>query len=101
MDCGDVVRMYALIGGTEVEVGKGIIMGLAGSKFGRKVIPNGWSCIKLTAYTFKGFGEACPFPAGWTDVKQQTMKEANGKTIVWPNSFLHNLLDKYRNKKEG
>ena len=101
MDCRDVIQVCALINGKGTEVGKGIVMGLAGSKFGRKVIPNGWSSIKFTADTCSGSGESCPFPAGWTDMKQQTVREANGKTVVWPNSLLHKLLENYRNDTQG
>lgn len=31
------------------KVAKGIVMGLAGSKFSRRIIPKGWRCIKVTS----------------------------------------------------
>lgn len=54
VDCGDVVRLLSEIGGIKKEIGKGIVMGLVGSKFSRKIIPKGWRSVKLTSYTFGG-----------------------------------------------
>lgn len=94
MDCGDVVRVYDFTEGRKEEIGKGIVMGLAGSKYSKKVIPKGWRCIKLTSYTSTGAFKICPFPARWTEQsKNQTIKEANGQSILWPDMLLQSLLE--------
>jgi len=90
MECGDVIRVFAILCGKKKEIAKGIVMGLAGTKYARKIIPKGWRAIKVTAYTCYGANEACPIPTGWADqVKQKTIKEANGRTILWPDVLLH------------
>ena len=93
MDCGDVVRMYAIIAGSKKEVAKGIVMALAGSKHAKRVIPKGWRCVKMTSYTGNAATEACPIPAGWADpVKYRTVKAAIGRIIMWLDSLLHSIL---------
>lgn len=90
MECGDVVSMAAIIHGKQEDVGTAILMGLGGSKFLRKVIPKGWCSIKVTSYNATVASESCPFPCGWKDhMKQKTLKEAEGRLILWPESMLH------------
>lgn len=94
MDCGDIVRMYAIIAGKKKEVAKGIVMALAGSKHAKRIIPKGWRCVKMTSYTASNAAmEECPIPAGWAHpVKYRTVKEAIGRIIMWPDSLLHSIL---------
>jgi len=90
MECGDVISMAAIIQGKEEDIGKGVLMGFAGSKFSRKVIPNGWCTIKVSSYTPTGGSEACPIPCGWKDQgKHKTVRDVEGRIILWPHSLVH------------
>lgn len=96
MDCGDVVRVFAVVKGIQKEIAKGILMGLAGSKHARKVIPKGWRSIKLTAYKGTAGNELCPIPTGWAEVlKEMTVEQAEGRTILWPDNLVRSLLPKF------
>jgi len=64
MDCSDVVYMSAFIGRVKKEVGKGILMGLSGTKYTQKIILKRWLSIKVTSYTSNAAGAACPFLVG-------------------------------------
>ena len=93
MDCGDVVRMYVVIAGRKKEVAEGIVMALAGSKHAKKVIPGGWRCVKITSFSSNLATQACPVPEGWSDqIKYKTVREAIGRTILWPDTFMHSIL---------
>ena len=67
IDCGDEVCFFAFTGGKKEEIGEGIVMGLAGSKYVRKTIPTGWRSMKVTSYTSTRASKICPFPARWTE----------------------------------
>jgi len=64
MDCGDVVRVFTFTEGKKEEIGRAIVMGLAGFKYARKEILEGWCCIKVTMYTSSGASKVCAFPLG-------------------------------------
>lgn len=90
MECGDVLCMATLVQGKQEDIGKCILMGFAGSKFARKVIPKGWCSIQVTAFTSCGGSETCPIPSGWKDpLKHKTVKDARGQIILWPEELLH------------
>lgn len=90
MECGDAIHIAAIIKGRNEDIGKGVLMGLAGSKISRKVIPKGWCSIQVTSIMPTGAKEACPIPCGWKPpVKYKTLKDAEGHIILWSDELLH------------
>lgn len=90
MECRDLVLLLAISGGKIEEIGKAIVMGLAGSKYVRKMIPKGWKLVKVYTYTIVGASEPCPIPAGWDGVlRYNKLKDAEGRNILWPDSLMH------------
>jgi hypothetical protein len=78
-ECGDVLKLMSMRG-EQHEIRVGIVMGLLGSKYGRKVIPIGWYNVKIKSFTFE---------AGWGDpLKYKFVANAHEKIIPWPNELL-------------
>lgn len=88
-DCEDLVSLFVFKDGKREDIGKAIVMALSGSKHVRKVLPKGWSLVKLYTYTEDGGSELCPILSGWADqVKYKTVKDAEWKSIVWLGSLM-------------
>jgi hypothetical protein len=87
-ECGDVLKLMSMRG-EQHEIRVGIVMGLLGSKYGRKVIPIGWYNVKIKSFTFEASAEQCHVPTGWVDpLKYKFVANAHEKIIPWPNELL-------------